>query len=128
MILKGEDLKDYSISKDKNHKVIEISLPTLDEKLVERSKIDKAIKEIENLRTYDHEDDYYDCKYEILDILKRNIESESRFMCKLGKWIIIDDCEKFIARCSNCGKVVDSRRLTKQCERCGIKMEILKVR
>lgn len=26
-----------------------------------------------------------------------------------GKWIIVDDCEKFIARCSVCGRIVDSR-------------------
>lgn len=26
-----------------------------------------------------------------------------------GEWIIIDDCEKFIARCSVCGRILDSR-------------------
>ena len=26
-----------------------------------------------------------------------------------GKWIIVDDCEKFIARCSICGRILDSR-------------------
>lgn len=28
-----------------------------------------------------------------------------------GHWIIIDDCEKFIAKCSECGEVVDSRMI-----------------
>ena len=26
-----------------------------------------------------------------------------------GEWIIVDDCEKFIARCSVCGRILDSR-------------------
>ena len=26
-----------------------------------------------------------------------------------GKWIIIDDCEQFIAKCSVCGRIIDSR-------------------
>lgn len=26
-----------------------------------------------------------------------------------GKWIIIDDCEHFIAKCSVCGRIEDSR-------------------
>lgn len=43
---------------------------------------------------------------------------------KIGKWIIIDDCEQFIARCSECGRIEDSRMISKYlyCH-CGAKME-----
>ena len=44
---------------------------------------------------------------------------------KTGHWIIIDDCEKFMAKCSECGKIVDSRMTSKYlyCPNCGAKME-----
>lgn len=43
---------------------------------------------------------------------------------KIGKWIIIDDCEQFIAKCSECGRIEDSRMISKYpyCH-CGAKME-----
>ena len=41
--------------------------------VIERSKIDKAIDEIINLRKHYPNEDYYDCKDEVLEILKRNI-------------------------------------------------------
>lgn len=43
---------------------------------------------------------------------------------KTGHWIIVDDCEKFIAKCSVCGRVEDSRMVHKYpyCH-CGAKME-----
>lgn len=42
---------------------------------------------------------------------------------KMGHWIIIDDCEQFIAKCSECGRVEDSRMISKYpyCL-CGAKM------
>lgn len=42
---------------------------------------------------------------------------------KTGHWIIIDDCEKFIAKCSECGRIEDSRMISKYpyCH-CGAKM------
>ena len=40
---------------------------------IERSKINKAIEEIRSLRKEYPNDDYYDCKYEVLEIIKRNI-------------------------------------------------------
>ena len=42
---------------------------------------------------------------------------------KVGKWIIIDDCEHFIAKCSECGRIEDSRMINKYpyCH-CGAKM------
>ena len=43
---------------------------------------------------------------------------------KVGHWIIIDDCEKFIAKCSVCGRIEDSRRVHKYryCH-CGARMK-----
>lgn len=43
---------------------------------------------------------------------------------KTGHWIIIDDCELFMAKCSECGKIVDSRVISQYpyCH-CGAKME-----
>ena len=42
-----------------------------------------------------------------------------------GHWIIIDDCERFIAKCSECGRIEDSRMINKypHCH-CGAKMEV----
>lgn len=45
--------------------------PTAD--VIERSKIDKAIEEIIKLRKRYPNEDYYDCKHEVLEILKKNI-------------------------------------------------------
>ena len=44
-----------------------------------------------------------------------------------GHWVIIDDCEHFIAKCSECGKVVDSRLINDYpyCPNCGAKMEVI---
>lgn len=44
---------------------------------------------------------------------------------KMGRWIIIDDCERFIAKCSECGRIEDSRKISKYtyCH-CGAKMEV----
>ena len=42
---------------------------------------------------------------------------------KTGRWIIVDDCERFIAKCSECGQIEDSRMINKYpyCH-CGAKM------
>lgn len=42
---------------------------------------------------------------------------------KIGHWIIVDDCERFIAKCSECGRIEDSRMISKYpyCH-CGAKM------
>jgi GTP1/Obg family GTP-binding protein len=43
---------------------------------------------------------------------------------KTGHWIIIDDCEKFIAKCSECGQIEDSRMIGKYAYcHCGAKMD-----
>lgn len=40
-----------------------------------------------------------------------------------GHWIIIDDCEKFIAKCSKCGQIEDSRMVGKYAYcHCGVRM------
>ena len=42
---------------------------------------------------------------------------------KTGHWIIIDDCEKFIAKCSECGQIEDSRIIGKYAYcHCGARM------
>ena len=43
---------------------------------------------------------------------------------KTGHWIIMDDCEDFIAKCSECGRVEDSRMINRYpyCH-CGAKMK-----
>jgi hypothetical protein len=47
---------------------------------------------------------------------------------KYGKWIIIDDCEQFIAKCSECGRIEDSRMVSKYpychcgCRMCGCRI------
>ena len=42
---------------------------------------------------------------------------------KTGHWIIIDDCEKFIAKCSECGQIEDSRMIGKYAYcHCGARM------
>lgn len=75
---------------------------------------------------------------EILKGIQNNLE-ETRFIerCAIdmaiealkeqrphGKWIIIDDCEKFIARCSVCGRILDSRMVKYYpfCPNCGADM------
>ena len=47
---------------------------------------------------------------------------------KKGKWIIIDDCEKFIAKCSECGQHplrdgYGQEVLSDYCPNCGTRME-----
>lgn len=45
--------------------------PTAD--VVEREKVNKAIEEIEYLRAQYCNDTYYDCKYEVLGILRKHL-------------------------------------------------------
>jgi hypothetical protein len=54
------------------------------------------------------------------DMIIKALEQEP----KTGHWIIIDDCEKFIAKCSECGRIEDSRMISKYpyCH-CGAKMQ-----
>ena len=56
---------------------------------------------------------------EMDNAIKRALEKQ-----RTGHWIIIDDCEQFIAKCSECGRIEDSRMIRKYpyCH-CGAKME-----
>ena len=40
-----------------------------------------------------------------------------------GEWIIMDDCENFIAKCSKCNHIIDSRDLKDYCPYCNSKMK-----
>ena len=55
---------------------------------------------------------------EALEMAIQALEQEST-----GHWIIIDDCEKFIAKCSECGQIEDSRMIGKYAYcHCGARM------
>lgn len=59
------------------------------------------------------------CKFLVnyMDVLEKQMQEPT------GHWIIIDDCELFMAKCSECGEVVDSRMINdySYCH-CGAKM------
>ena len=59
-------------------------------------------------------------------LLRKNIEQQPPVtpQQKYGKWIIVDDCEQFIAKCSECGRIEDSRMISNYpyCH-CGAKMQ-----
>jgi putative transcriptional regulator len=62
-----------------------------------------------------------------LYMIQRIIELEGASIDKqdyVNKWFLVDDCEKFIAKCPVCGKVVDSRMINKYpiCPKCNTKM------
>ena len=61
----GYDYYDYLLQDDL------MSEPTAD--VIERSKINKAIEEIISLRKEYPNDDYYDGKYKVLEIIKKHI-------------------------------------------------------
>ncbi len=44
---------------------------------------------------------------------------------QISKWVIVDDCEQFIAKCSICGHIEDSRLVGEipRCPKCGAKMK-----
>ena len=71
----------------------------------------------------DYADPYEFFSSEPEDYILANIERDNMNNHRhIGEWIIIDDCEKFIARCSICGKAVDSRCTTETCPSCKSKM------
>lgn len=63
-------------------------------------------------------------KYEEIDKVIDEIKKVCTPQPKMGRWIIIDDCEYFMAKCSECGELVDSRMINKYpyCH-CGAKMQ-----
>lgn len=63
--------------------------------------------------------------WEVIDFLKSQDRVQGTALpAKTGHWITIDDCELFVAKCSECGKIVDSRMINKYqyCCRCGARM------
>lgn len=64
---------------------------------------------------------YYKCGY--IDFRKICELPSVTPQPETGHWIIIDDCEQFIAKCSNCGRVEDTRMISRYpyCH-CGAKM------
>ena len=74
---------------------------------------------LENMDVYDSIQPTTELKKAIKAAIKA-LEQEP----KTGHWIIIDDCEKFIAKCSECGRIEDSRMISKYpyCH-CGAKMQ-----
>ena len=66
---------------------------------------------------------YADWKYEGLESPIENLPPVTP-VPKTGHWIIIDDCELFMAKCSECGEIVDSRMINKYpyCH-CGARMK-----
>lgn len=64
-----------------------------------------------------------ECKYP--EILKEAVEKQPTIEPEVrhGRWVVEDDCEHFIARCSKCGRTEDSRMIAEMpyCH-CGAKM------
>lgn len=60
--------------------------------------------------------------YKITDV--RDREKLLDELRPTGSWIIVDDCEHFIAKCSICGRIEDSRMVKNYpfC-RCGARMK-----
>lgn len=70
--------------------------------------------------------DTKDFVFEIDDALNMGFKHEYCMWTaepKHGWWIIEDDTERFIARCSVCGKATDSRMIGRFCPNCGARME-----
>lgn len=88
------------------------------EDCISRAYIEPIIEELENICV--NGDEY------ILSLLSdiKNAPSVTP-KTKIGHWIIIDDCEYFIAECSECGRIEDSRMISEYpyCH-CGAKMEV----
>ena len=98
----------------------------------------KAIKEVktDSKLLKDNEDVMYGIDFTEQEILAKLNEFDQGFFAdkiralppvnpqpKTGHWIIIDDCEHFIAKCSECGRREDSRMISlyPYCH-CGAKM------
>lgn len=88
------------------------------EDCVSRAYIESIVEELENICINGDE--------HILSLLSdiKNAPSETP-QPKKGKWIIVDDCEQFIAKCSVCENIEDSRLVHRInfCPNCKTKME-----
>lgn len=50
------------------------------------------------------------------------VKAQSIIYPKMGKWIIKNDTERFIAQCNCCRYIEDSRRIKNFCPNCGADM------
>lgn len=84
--------------------------------------MDRLISEFEVIRTIEEYVNNIFTKN--MGDLVKDIKAIPSVEPKTGHWIIIDDCEKFIAKCSECGRIEDSRMISKYpyCH-CGAKMD-----
>lgn len=86
------------------------------EDYISRAYIEPVVEELENI--------CYNAPQEVLELLAKIKNAPPvNPQSKMGHWIIIDDCELFMAKCSKCGEIVDSRMINKYpyCH-CGAKM------
>lgn len=62
--------------------------------------------------------------YQTTEMLYESVRNGTEQKQKTGRWIIVDDCERFIVKCSECGRIEDSRMISKYpyCH-CGARME-----
>jgi len=86
---------------------------------------DEDIISRENVMTALRADPFFTCSGDQLNAI-RIVETMPPVIPqpKIGHWIIVDDCEQFIAKCSECGRIEDSRMINKYpyCH-CGAKMQ-----
>jgi hypothetical protein len=82
-----------------------------------------AISALEQKPTVDEMEREYEKSKALFNKIVESEDAVSREAVD-GHWIIIDDCEKFIAKCSECGRIEDSRMISKYpyCH-CGAKMQ-----
>jgi len=107
------------------------------DRLISEMKREERSKAIEYLKTYRKLDEnlhnsapidsvsYYatDKCLKYWDMAIKALQAIPSAEPKTGHWIIIDDCEYFIAKCSECGRREDSRMISlyPYCH-CGAKM------
>lgn len=92
-----------------------------------RSLVEDIDKEIEFFTATPGNHDYRDYYKKLgLELAMKRIKERPIVQSdrQQGKWIIIDDCEQFIAKCSICSKTQDSRKINEFefCPNCGSSM------
>lgn len=147
-----DEVQNGSIACGQILKAVKDSKPvSIDDNLVSRKYLEDAFDNLcchncKICRNFRNEDSFYKCalidnappvKFSLMpadetkeDAYKRGYEKgKVEGMLKAyarpqGEWIIIDDTEKFIAKCSVCGRIEDSRMVKDYpyC-RCGAKMK-----
>ena len=104
------------------HKRIPVTLTVESGDLISRQAVLDTISELNAISFYEAQEDSKECYYEIRQAIK-DLSPVKLQEPKTGHWIIIDDCEKFIAKCSECGQIEDSRMIGKYAYcHCGARM------